>query len=77
MFIRVEDNAGGIAEDKINNVFKPYFSTKHKSSGTGIGLYMSKEIIESVSGSISVENGEFGAIFTIELPKEMKDDGIL
>lgn len=68
--IRIEDNAGGIPADAIKRVFEPYFSTKQASGGSGIGLYMSKEIIEkSMLGRISVANNEKGAVFTISLPK--------
>jgi len=72
--IRVEDNVGGIDKDKIASVFKPYFSTKEAFDGTGIGLYMSKEIVEkSMLGEISVTNGDEGAIFKIVLPKVSLD----
>ena len=67
--ITIEDNAGGIPEDIIAKVFDPYFTTKHKSQGTGIGLYMTKNIIEShLSGRLYVQNTENGAKFFIELP---------
>lgn len=66
--IDIEDNAGGIQVEPIEKVFEPYFSTKHASSGTGIGLYMSKTIIEKNShGKLCVKNSESGAIFSITL----------
>jgi len=75
--IIIQDNAGGIPEDIITKVFEPYFTTKHQSQGTGLGLYMTYKIItESMGGLLKVENKSFtfkdtsyyGARFTIELP---------
>jgi signal transduction histidine kinase len=68
IIVTVEDNAGGIADDIINKVFEPYFTTKHKDVGTGIGLYMSKMIIKNMEGQIQVENYNSGALFRITLP---------
>ncbi|MCK5109921.1 MAG: hypothetical protein KAQ94_00250 [Arcobacteraceae bacterium] len=83
IIIKIKDNGGGIPNDIINKVFEPYFTTKHKSQGTGIGLYMSEEMISKhMKGNLTVENEEFeyegesykGACFTIILPitKEKK-----
>lgn len=75
--IHIKDTAGGIPQDVIKRVFEPYFTTKHKSQGTGIGLYMSQEIItRHMNGELKVQNEEFeyenekytGAVFTIQVP---------
>jgi len=82
--ISIIDNAGGIKDAIIGKIFEPYFTTKHKSVGTGIGLYMSKQIVEKhMSGKISCKNIQHkmgnrdGALeqcvmFTIEIPKVHK-----
>jgi signal transduction histidine kinase len=74
--IEIIDNAGGISKDIIDKIFEPYFTTKHKYQGTGLGLYMTHKIIKmSMKGSISVSNKSFiyenkkykGALFRISL----------
>ena len=64
------DNGGGVPEDIIDKIFESHFSTKDKKDGTGIGLYMSKIIVEKhLNGTISVENSKDGACFKVTIPK--------
>jgi signal transduction histidine kinase len=71
VIVSVSDNAGGVDENIINNIFDIYFTTKAKRGGSGLGLYMSKLIIESKGmGKIDVTNSKRGAAFSIYLQKE-------
>ncbi|RXK06579.1 transporter substrate-binding domain-containing protein [Halarcobacter bivalviorum] len=71
--VEFKDNAGGIKEEIITKVFEPYFTTKHQSEGTGLGLYMTYSILNKIDAEIKVENSEFfhnekkykGVTFTI------------
>jgi signal transduction histidine kinase len=64
--IIIKDNAGGIEEKNLELVFDPYYSTKDSSKGTGLGLYISKLIIErNMGGELSVSNDSEGAVFKI------------
>lgn len=62
------DNAGGIDENIIKKVFEPYFTTKDDEKGTGIGLYMTKRILEKYNAFIHVENQAAGVCFIIQIP---------
>ena len=69
LIIEIDDNAGGISENFLHKIFDPYFSTKTTKNGTGLGLYMCKQIIQKHShGDIFAQNSEFGLKFTIKLP---------
>ncbi len=71
VYIFIEDNAGGIDKKIHTKIFNPYFSTKKEKNGMGLGLYMSKLIIqEHCKGMLQVSNTDQGALFSIILPKE-------
>ncbi len=68
VYIDVSDNAGGIDTESLDRIFEPYFTTKEEGKGTGVGLYMSKSIIDShMQGILSAHNNDEGACFRIEL----------
>ena len=70
--VRISDNGGGIADEMLPRIFEPYFSTK--PGGTGIGLYMSKMIIETgMGGRITARTLESGAEFTVSTPLAQQD----
>ncbi|PIF04680.1 MAG: hypothetical protein CSA86_01060 [Arcobacter sp.] len=78
--IKIKDNAGGIKNEVIDHIFEPYFTTKHKSLGTGLGLHMTNNlVVNGMNGTITVENKEYeyknehykGAEFCIMIPLEI------
>ncbi len=78
--IEIKDNAGGIKEEYLQKIFEPYFTTKGEIDGSGIGLYMSKNLItQSMKGTLSVKNEKYlyenisygGAKFKIEIPLDL------
>ncbi|OHE11710.1 MAG: PAS domain-containing sensor histidine kinase [Sulfurimonas sp. RIFOXYD12_FULL_36_11] len=67
--IEVQDNAGGISKENIEKIFEPYFTTKHKSRGTGLGLFMSKMICEQgLHGTLDVKSKKKTTTFSIKIP---------
>ncbi len=69
--VRVEfaDNGHGIAEENIREIFNPFFSTREKDGGSGLGLYVSKKIVEQHQGTIDVTSTpEQGTTFVLEFP---------
>jgi len=74
IIVEIKDNAGGIDKNILNKIFDPYFTSKKEGKGTGIGLYMSKMIIEkNMNGKLQAKNIDGGACFTITL-KSMKNN---
>ncbi|MEP6686401.1 MAG: HAMP domain-containing sensor histidine kinase, partial [Verrucomicrobiota bacterium] len=67
--VRVEDTGCGIVPAQMEKIFDPYFTTKQGKSGTGLGLYITKKVVEDHNGSIKVDSTPAaGTIFTIRLP---------
>ncbi len=67
--IRVEDTGSGIEPGQMSKIFDPYFTTKQGKSGTGLGLYITKKVVDDHSGSIKVDSTPgAGTVFTIRLP---------
>jgi C4-dicarboxylate-specific signal transduction histidine kinase len=70
IIVKIEDNGTGINPEILGRIFNPYFTTKDEGKGTGIGLYMSKLIIEEhMKGTLSAYNNESGATFEIRVKK--------
>jgi len=73
IIILIKDNGGGIPEGIIEKIFEPYYTTKESTGGTGVGLYMSRTIIETnIGGTLTVRNVDKGAEFLITLKPEIE-----
>ena len=67
--VRVADTGSGISPEQMAKIFDPYFTTKQGKSGTGLGLYITKKVVEDHNGSIKVDSTpDVGTTFTIRLP---------
>lgn len=74
VIIEVKDNGGGIRSEIMEDIFSPYFTTKAENNGTGIGLHIARNIIETrMEGSLSAHNIEKGSCFTITLKLQKGD----
>jgi len=80
--IKIKDNASGVSKENLEKIFHAYFTTKEEKGGTGIGLYMCKQIIEgSMKGNLSVTNSQYkyenteyiGAEFLISIPTDSRE----
>ncbi|MFT5659786.1 MAG: PAS domain S-box-containing protein [Sulfurimonas sp.] len=75
VLIEIEDNAGGISKENIEKIFEPYFTTKYKSNGTGLGLFMSKMICEKgLNGYLDVKSKQNSTTFSIKVPLEIHNE---
>ena len=74
IILTIEDNGGGVLVEPKGKIFEPYFTTKENSNGTGIGLYMSKIIVDkNMKGKLRVKNTKDGAKFAIIIPKNIEE----
>ena len=75
VILTIEDNGGGVLVEPKGKIFEPYFTTKEHSKGTGIGLYMSKIIVDkNMKGKLRVRNTNQGAKFVISIPKNIENN---
>ena len=74
LFIEIEDNGGGIKSDLLSKIYNPYFTTKHASKGTGLGLYILKMLIEeSMFGKVDIKNINLGTICNLKIPIDLEN----
>lgn len=73
IIMEISDNAGGIPDSVIDDIFKANVTTKAEGKGTGIGLYMSAQIAEKMEATLLVNNKEKGACFTFSAPEQIKN----
>jgi len=71
--LRIANNGGPIPEESLPNIFQPFYTTKEKTKGTGLGLPISKRLIEAMDGTITVNNLEDGVEFLIQVPCKQHD----
>jgi signal transduction histidine kinase len=73
VIVRISDNGSGIPQDKINQIFNPFYTTKAPGKGTGLGLFIVKQIVEKNKGTILVESeAGVGTTFTLKFPHARK-----
>jgi PAS domain S-box-containing protein len=73
--VSVEDNGGGIEPEALDKIFNPYFTTKDQGKGVGLGLYMSKMLVEQhMNGKVYIKNKDGGACFVVEIPLDNRSN---
>ena len=74
--VTVADNAGGIADDILDRVFEPFFTTRQRVGNSGLGLSNIYGLIEELNGNVSAANNAQGAVLTVHLPLQ-SDQSVL
>ena len=72
--VTVNDNGGGIAEDKLDSIFEPFFTTKEVGQGMGLGLSVSQSIVSEMGGELAASASGEGTSFSITLPYAIADE---
>ncbi|MDP3179213.1 MAG: ATP-binding protein, partial [Spirochaetaceae bacterium] len=68
VLVSIQDDGPGIPPEIRHRIFEPFFTTKPRGSGTGLGLDISRTVVEEIGGSISFESGGGSTVFTVSLP---------